>query len=403
MIARSAKHVLVAVLAMALLPMAAHAEIFGDKIRPYVSVAGIFDSNVFRVSDGAQLIPRFGSEKTSDFISIYSAGFDIVYPVSQQTFTVSGRKDFVRYASFNDYNVTQDDLRAGLTFRILDRIVGDLHASYLKVLEPFENYQGFQKSLRSTSVVGGSAGYAFPWGLTLKGGGRLEKVDYSLDTLAGSEYEAKSFFGQAVYQHSPKTEFDLELRRTWYDYSRTADGAASPNDSTANLLQGGFQYMPGAKTQLVLHAGLMKRTYDVATWRDFHGVVGRFDLKYAITAKLAFSLRAERSLVEETFLDQTYSVNDAVGADLTWRVLAKTEIGVGGKLTNKDFQSANNLVSAPLENRKDRIRELHAGASWTPGEQLQLSVTCRRSSRSSNYAQYDYKDRTIELGITYKF
>jgi opacity protein-like surface antigen len=385
------------------MPVCAHAEIFGDKIRPYVSVVGMYDSNVFRVKDGEQLQARFGDTKTSDFISIYSAGVDIVYPVSQQTITVSARKDFVRYATFSDYNVSQDDLRAGLKLRLFDRIVGDLNASYMKVPEPFENFQGFQKALRSTRAAGGSLGYEFPWGLTLKTGARVQKVDYSIQELAGSEYESKSLFGQASYVYSPKTTFDLEFRRTWYDYTRDVTGSPSVNDSTANLLQGGISYAPGAKTRLDLHVGMMKRTYDLAPRRDFTGIVGRLDLKYAVTSKLTFSAFADRSLVEETFLDQTYSDNRSFGTDLMYRVTAKTEIGIGAKFTKKDFQSAGNPGTVPIDSRKDRLREAHAGVGWTPWDKLQVSAMYRHSTRSSNFALFDYKDHTVEFGITYRF
>lgn len=402
-IARSAGRVIAALLAAALLPQAAQAEIFGDKIKPYVSVVGMYDSNVFRVRNGEELIPRFGDTKTSDFISVYSAGVDIVYPVSQQTLSFSGRKDLVRYAHFSDYNVSQDDLRGGLKLRVFDRIVGDLNASYVRIPEPFEDFFGFQKTIRTTRAAGGSLGYEFPWGMTLKGGGRMQKVDYSTEQLAGSEYETKSVFGQAVYVHSPKTTLDLEFRRTWYDYNELPGGAPSSNNSTANLLQAGIAYAPGGKTMLTLHAGLLKRTYDQAGWRDFSGVVGRLDLKYAVTAKLTLSAFAERSLEEDTFLDQTYSDNRSVGADVTCRISAKIEAGIGAKLTHKDFQSRGIAGTPALDARKDRLHEAHAGIGWTPWDKLQVSVTGRISNRSSNYEQFAYKDRTVALGITYKF
>ncbi len=386
-----------------LLPICSHAEILGEKIKPYVGVTGLYDSNVFRVPDSGRMQLRFGDPKMSDFLSIYTAGVDVNYPFSQQRITFSGRKDFLRFAHFDELNVTQDDYRGALKLRLFDRIVGELNGSFVKSLEPFENYTGFQKTTRTTRAAEGWAGYAFPWGLTLKGGARTQEVDYSLERLAGSEYKAKSIFTKAIYEHSTQTTFDMELRRTWYDYNRTVYAMPSQNDSTANLVQGGFSYAPGLKTLLSLHAGMMTRTYDVATWRDFHGVVGKLELKHALTEKLGMVLSAERNLAEETFLDQSYSDNRILSADLVYQIAAKTKLGIGGKLTHKDFQSSTVQITATTENRKDRIREAHAGIGWTPCDKVQITSNYRYSTRSSNYAFYDYKDHTVDFGVTYSF
>ena len=383
----------------------AFAEVLGDRIKPFISVREVYDSNVFRVKDKEFLDGLVGDDQLSDFITIISAGVNLNYEISRQKMDLLLRKDFIYFNHYDDQNANQDTANGNLNLRVYDKFSAKINGFYTKNLEPKEYFQTDEKIYRTGKGGGIELGYDMPLGFTIKAGFRQEYVDYSIPELDVRERAIRIFTGGISYTISPNSEFDIFYARDIVDYDKLEfiGGNLVNNDSTGDKINCVFHKKISPETLVSLSAGYYQRKYDEFDARDFNGFIGKADLSYGITEKLTLMASAERMLYEATFLDQTYSVNETIGLGASYKATEKIKAYIYGSTTKESFKGNANITGSDSPEREDDIDEFKTGAIWSPIKMLDIDLLYRYEKRDSNFDIYTYEAHGIELGISYKF
>ena len=383
----------------------AFAEVLGDRIKPFISVREVYDSNVFRVKDKEFLDGLVGDDQLSDFITIISAGVNLNYEISRQKMDLLLRKDFIYFNHYDDQNANQDTANGNLNLRVYDKFSAKINGFYTKNLEPKEYFQTDEKIYRTGKGGGIELGYDMPLGFTIKAGFRQEYVDYSIPELDVRERAIRIFTGGISYTISPDSEFDIFYARDIVDYDKLEfiGGNLVENDSAGDTIKCVFHKKISPETLVSLSAGYHQRKYDEFDERDFHGFIGKADLSYGITDKLTLMAGAERKLYEETFLDQIYSVNEILGLGASYKASEKIKAYIYGSTTKKSFKGDSNITGTDSQERDDDIDEFKTGLEWSPIQRLYLDLLYRYEKRDSSFDIYTYEAHGVELGISYKF
>jgi hypothetical protein len=383
----------------------AFAEVLGDRIKPFISVREIYDSNVFRVKDKEFLKDLFGDDQLHDFITILSAGVNLNYEISRQKMELLLREDLIYFKHYDDQNANQDTANGNLYLRVYDKFSAKINGLYTKVVEPKEYYLSDKKIYRTNTGGGIELGYDMPLGFTIKAGFRLVNVAYSIPELNVRERTSRIFNGGISYTISPDSEVDILYERDMVDYDKLEfiGGESVNNDSKGDTIKCVFYKKIGPETLTSLTAGYYQRKYDEFDARDFNGFIGKADVNYRITEKVTLMAKAERMLYEATFLEQTYSVNESIGLGASYKATEKIKAYIYGSISKESYKGNSNIVKTDLQEREDDIDEFKTGAIWTPIRGLDIDLLYRYEKRDSNFDIYTYEDHGIELGISYKF
>ncbi len=392
-------------LLLLLINSTAFAEVLGDRIKPFISVREVYDSNVFRVKDKESLKSIVGDDQLHDFITILSAGVNLNYEISRQKMELLLREDLIYFTHYDDQNANQDTANGNLTLRVYDKFSAKINGLYTKVVEPKEYYLTDEKIYRTNKGGGIELGYDMPLGFTIKAGFRQEYVDFSIPELDVRERAIRIFTGGISYTISPNSEFDIFYARDIVDYDKLEfiGGNLVNNDSTGDKINCVFHKKISPETLVSLSAGYYQRKYDEFDARDFNGFIGKADLSYGITEKLTLMASAERMLYEATFLDQTYSVNESMGLGASYKATEKIKAYIYGSTAKESFKGNANITGSDLSEREDDIDEFKTGAIWSPIKRLDIDLLYRYEKRDSNFDIYTYEDHGVELGISYKF
>jgi len=183
----------------------AFAEVLGDRIKPFISVREVYDSNVFRVKDKESLKSIVGDDQLHDFITILSAGVNLNYEISRQKMDLLLRKDFIYFKHYDDQNSNQDTANGNLNLRVYDKFSAKINGFYTKNLEPKEYFLTDKKIYRTEKGGGIELGYDMPLGFTIKAGFRQEDVDFSIPELDIRERTIRIFTGGISYIISPNS------------------------------------------------------------------------------------------------------------------------------------------------------------------------------------------------------
>jgi len=383
----------------------AFAEVLGDRIKPFISVREIYDSNVFRVKDKEFLKITTGDDQLYDYITFLSAGVNLNYEISRQKIELLLREDLIYYAHYDDQNANQDTADGTLTLRMYDKFSARINGLYTKIVEPKEYYLSDKKIYRTNTGGSVELGYDMPLGFTIKAGFRSENVDYSIPELDIDERTHTIYNGGISYTISPDSEIDILYERDEIDYDKLEfiGGEEVNNDSKGDTIKCVFHKKVGPETLTSLTAGYYQRKYDEFDSRDFNGFIGKADVNYRITEKVILMAKAERMLYEAIFQDQTYSVNETIGLGASYKATEKIKAYIYGSVSKESYKGSSEIIKSELPDREDDIDEFKTGAIWTPIRGLDIDLLYRYEKRDSNYDIYTFEDHGVELGIRYSF
>lgn len=380
----------------------ARAELLGDTLQPFVSVAEMYDSNLFRVRDRAALQALIGDDRLDDFITIASLGTGVRHQLSRQELDLLLRRDFIRYHHYSDQDVDRDEVKGGLSLLFLDALRVRLDGAYLRSPEPRSDYRSPDLNERKDLAAGVLVGYEMPSGLGLEWAYRWMEVKYSLPQFRTSEHDVNRYTATVSWKISPESRIYAAYQRddTAYDQLLPLGAAVVDNSNIADSLRVGLEKVFSPRSSLSCSGGYLKRRNKASAARDFSGVVGKAVLGYGLTQKLGLKLRGERKLAEETFASSIYSISDSVGADLVYQLTEKVKGTLGGQLSRKDFQ---NLPQSGVDTRSDRTQELNAGLEWTPMEGLSVTASYGLAKRRSDEQTFDFTDHIAMASLGYHF
>jgi len=378
------------------------AAFLGDTIKPFISVAGIYDSNLFRVKDSAQLKAAAGDGQLGDFITMLDLGTRVHHSLGRQEFNLLLKKDFQFYAHYTGQDTDNEEVSGDLSLVFLDALRIRVDGDYSTAPESRVDYRNIAVNERTTLTGGISLGYQTPSGLAFEASYRYYEVDYSLEAYKPNEYSRNTYAGKISYRISENATAYASYQRDNTDYPHDMKIGALPvnNSSAADSFRVGLEKVVSPKTVLSCYVGYLDRRHQQASARDFSGVIGKVEAKYAVTDKIGLMLNFERQLYEETYIDRIYSVTDAFGLALSYAITEKIKATLFNRLSWKEFQD---LPGSGVARRNDFLHEINSEVEWQPINRFSVILAYQYSTRRSDDNTLNFNDHMVITSIGYKY
>jgi len=380
----------------------AHADLLGDTIKPFISFSEMYDSNIFRVKNSAQLKAALGDSRMADFVSTLSVGTELHYGISRETLDVHLEKDFLFYSHYTSQNMDQDNVNGTLGITLLDKVHLKLNGYYQSYPEARVDYRSTAVNEVSSTGYGASLSYETARGIGLTAGYHNSGISYSLFQYRPNEYNVDSYSGSAWYRLAADARAYVTYQRdnTNYPNDMYLGGVLVNNSSVADSVRIGLEKTVSSKTAVSCYVGFLSRRHEFAQGRDFSGVIANANVTYGVTGKLGLLLNFQRQIYEETYTDYTYSITDSLGLGLVYELAAKVKATLYEKLSWKDFQE---IPFSGVPQRNDFLQQLNLGVEWNPVNRVFLDLGYQYSTRSSNDPTLGFTDHAVMTSVAYKF
>jgi len=350
------------------------------------------DSNVFRVSDGAQ----------SDTFRTTFAGLDLDKSFSQQRLIASITKTETRHDKFSSLDRDALDYNGNFYWRAGPRFSGVLHVDHSESVVEFDDAQGTTTLIKRT---------------TDKRDATVDILIYNRWHLLARFYEAKSTTSQ-LFLAQPSSDVNArEVGLRYVTGSLNSVTLSKRSRRGQNILPNGLDRVNLIDTDFTENESELQATWNVTgksalngrlTWlernhqnfpqRDFSGTAGELGYLWTPTGKLSLRLSAARNILPWTADTQaSYRVDDIFAFRPTWQVSDKIRLSLAPVLTVSDFRAPGGASV-----RHDDLLGVTFAAEWSPYQGVLLVATLQHSQRKSTHP-VEFKDSVATLNASLKF
>jgi exopolysaccharide biosynthesis operon protein EpsL len=351
------------------------------------------EDNLFRLPS-ANPAPNPGGGKSSsksDLISTVYAGIRLDKPVALQRFQLDVTATQYSYAN-NDYlNFAAVDYRGAWLWSLSPRLTGTLSADQTSALTSYADLQNTSiQNKRTNENQRLMADWWFDGGWHLTGGAyRQRSVGQNTQRSATGDYEQNTGELGIRYVSASNNSIAAVHREARGDY------LGRPLDF-ANILDTRYRQRENELRSILqitghslldLRLGLVDRTYNQFSQRDYAGGVGELSYRWTPTGKLRIALTGGRNLVAYQEARNSFYASQYVSLVPEWLLSDKTTIRLRLDATQNDYRGAVTTVTTM---REDRIRSVQLGANWRPTRTITLDAYLTHEQRSSNVPGSDY-------------
>lgn len=392
----------------------------GDTFRPFISLGQFYDSNLFRLSDGAN---PSGIQR-DDRYRVLSGGLNVDWKPGRQQLVASATKTFVRYDRNSFLDFQGNDLKATWNWRLGNRLSGNLGA---------------------TETVGQSS--------------------FGDIGVVNNQFTRKSRFGRADWMFHPRWQIGAGIdesdssnsapSQTVWDYHQTAKdvtlGYLTPKGSRVRaqlrridasfpnpqILQAGLLFgIPVALVadnsytqteynllgdwslsgKLILHgtAGWVDRRYEnvlqsnivggyyaaLSPRPDFSGFNGRVTGDWYATGKTLLSVSLYQELAGAQDINATSVLKKGASVNGAWLIREKWRLNAGVTFENRDFRGD---MGAGLPQRTDDTWGTSLSVNYAPIEAVSIDFGVSSGRRDSNTSVYEYTFHSAFVNVRADF
>ncbi|TCJ17925.1 hypothetical protein EZJ19_03170 [Parasulfuritortus cantonensis] len=363
-----------------------------DVFNLYADAGYTYDSNLFRVDDGAAL--PWG--KKSDNVLTADVGVSIDKPFSQQRFRLDASVGRNRYSnhSFLDYDSFQYSGR--LDWHVSPRISGVASSDRTEALVGFDAKNDFNRTVRTRTNNRFEADFhvVSRWH-ALAGYLQEKQSDSYNDVSQDRDFDLKGWSAGLRYDPGSgrKLEFRYISRNGRY---RSTVGNFDQTEYEARLV-----YPVDDKTRIEAVAAYVDRNHDDDPQRDYDGWRARATLTWAATGKLGVRAEYERQLRSWQDVYSSYYTADNLSVGPYWSITAKQTLAASLVYGRDQYGGAPSSWAGP--SRDDKRNALVLTWSWEPTRTTGVTATARRQNRDSNYPGFDYTDTMVGVGVHVAF
>lgn len=376
----------------------------GDVLRPYVGISMFYDDNVLGITDDA--IAAGTATRLSDTSRRVEAGLIIDKTISRQKLTANLNVNHTSYNRFDTLDYTGRDFQGNWNWRVGDHVDGNLGASYVRALTPFQDFHLPQLNMRTQKREYVDGGWLFHPSWRVRGGVSHYEIDYDLgaqqvnnrsvdDAQIGIDYLARS--GSSIglqYNHS-KADFP--------NLQTLGGGLLVDNNYDQNELKAKVDWKYSGKTDLQFLGGWVRRHYDTATERDFSGFNARAVAVWRATGKTTATLTLWREIGSVDDLTAAYSLNRGASLGLNWDISYKTKFDAFLQREGRDYTVSATGPASPYFGRKDYFNTASVRLTWLATRNFRIQLSVYRTIQDSNVAFVAYRNTGATLTTRLEF
>jgi exopolysaccharide biosynthesis operon protein EpsL len=364
----------------------------GLKLRLTTSL--VHDSNVFRLSDTANVQEQVGRNSGADMIANTTLGISLKQSYSLQRFEFEARIQDYRYQNFGNLNNSVTNYLAAWRWSLTPRFTGNASLERKEVPNDFTGIQSdrrMSKSAISTSRLDAAYEVSGPWsavggisrvsesGIQNQGSsadvaatGIEAGVRYKLSSGSSIGYLARSTNGIYVNRQLPSvdlfddqfTQLDHSVNLRW-----SIDGSSSAD----------------------LGATQLRRSHPNYAQRDYAGTNLEAGLNLAITGKTSLALGWGRDFASLQTASSNYTQTDRLTISPVWQVSPKTQLLMRHEMGRQSYLGNPSGASPLTIPRVDTLNDTLFSLNWQPYTFAILSLGLRESLRSSNVMGQDFQ------------
>ena len=385
------KPALIMILA-ALAPGAGHADP-EDSLNFAIGATLRHEDNFFRLpsSSAAPNVGAGNSSSKSDLIATTYAGIRVDKSYALQRFQLDVTATNYSYRSNDFLNFSALDYRGAWLWSLTPRLTGTLSADRTTELTSYANLLNTNVRNKRTNE---NQRLMADWWLTgswhLTGGVYHQRSEgQNTQQTAEGDYDQNTGEFGIRYVSPANNSIAAVHRETRGDYlGRSLD--------FVNLLDTQYRQSENELRSIVqvtghslldLRLGLVDRSYDHFSQRDYSGAVGELAYRWTPTGKLNIALAGGRNLVAYQEAGNSYYASKYIRLTPEWLVTDKTTIRLRLDVAQNDYRGAVRPVTTL---REDTIRTLQFGLNWRPTRTITVDGYLTHEQRSSNISGADY-------------
>ncbi|MGH7831183.1 MAG: hypothetical protein ACREP8_13520, partial [Candidatus Binatia bacterium] len=303
-----------------------------------------WDENVFRIPESSpdpQLSRGIGGR--SDRITTAYAGLGLNLTYAQQALLLDIRRTATRHDKFTFLDRETLDYDGLWRWHLTPRISGSLTASRVEGLVNFEDAQGAQRIVRTTTTRGATLdGWLFG-GWHLLAGASETRTANSQQFLA--QPDSRQSGGELGLRYVAPSRSSISVigrSQRGTVASQTVDLASFTDSSfSASEYELSAAWVASARSSLSGRLTRIERRYEQVPQRDFSGTAGELRYTWIPTGKLSVSASATRAVAPFVVgLDASYRVDDALALAPTWKVSEKISLRLTALHRESDFRGS---------------------------------------------------------------
>jgi Putative beta-barrel porin 2 len=352
----------------------------------------MYDSNVFRLSDGADTSAILGEPERSDTVMRYGVEFrHLTRVVGRQRVRVHARGEYNDYLRYNLLDHFAYVLTGEWLWEVTNDFSGTLGWDRLHRLGDLDEVQRPVKGKVTFDRFYATGAYRVHPDWRVRG-----RVDHDSGKRTGDRAEvttdATTVRAGIDYVTPLANAIGVEARRT--EGSAPVSGAVAltgqfgNNDYTEDELSLVLTYNLGAQLRVGGRLGQTRRSYSELPVQEFDGTTGSASVGWRPAPKLILAFEAYREPRAILDIDATHVVARGVRFGPSWAATMKLVFSAQLVNERRQYQST---ADTGLTARDDTLRLWRFGAGWEPQRHFTVGAGLEYGERTSNTLGRDFE------------
>lgn len=359
-----------------------------------------YDSNLFRVPDGQT---PFNDGRRSATTRTAGVGLVLDKQYGQQHFVVAGNYTRITYDPFSSLDTSSKTLNASWSWTLTPSVTGNVIIVRTQAPNSFSD-TGVQTAPNERKVedrrfdVDWRPGAAIHPRLSL-----LTDEDKSdVTTFNRQNQKSSSLQGSVVYEFRSNNTAALYFRRGRGNYTNLDVDVVNQVDARFHESETGLEvhYRSSGLSVLDGQVGLLSRTHDGYSSRNFRVPVGQLAYTYTLTGKTSLQLQAGRNAYSVQTAFSSYTVDETLTVSPVWNATSKISVRPSYAFTRRTFRGA--LVPVD-DNLQMTLRDETLAVDWNVYRGVTLTAQATRERRASNDPTYRFRDRSAFVQAALRF
>lgn len=362
------------------------------------------DSNLFRLSDSADLNALIGRSSAAEKINITTLGLSINKAYSLQRFELDMDLIDYRYQNFSYLSFTAKNYNAAWRWSLTPRLTGNLTTDRKETLNSFTDVQSFnQRNQRTNTKTRFDGAYELDGAWAVLGGVEQSAQTNQEALVAEGDYKANSADVGLRYTFASGSALTYTLKNTSGTYVNRAMSPGNLLDDGYNQLDNELKlhWLISGKSTADLTTAYINRTHPHFGERDYSGFTAGAKINWSMTAKTALSAGWLRELASYQTGSANYSQTDSFSIEPTWQMSPKTIVSLRYQVAQRDYKGTPTAVSAPQ--RSETLTDTTLSFDWQPYRYLSLSTSLGKAKRTANLPGLDYDSNMVNFSAKFSF
>jgi hypothetical protein len=359
----------------------------------------MYDSNPFRLADGADTVALLGEPERSDAIMRYGVDLRHIARVfGRQSFRIHARAEYNDYLRYNALDHFAYVLTGEWLWEVTNNFSGTLGWDRSHRLGDFGDVQRLVREKITSDLLYATGGYRVTPNWRVRGGVERRDGKRTGDRPEVSTDEMTVRAG-IDYVTPLANAIGIEARRT--EGSAPVSGALDPtgNDEfTEHEVSLVLTYNLGAQLLVGGRLGRTERSYKELPVQGFDGTTGSASVGWRPAPKIILAFEAYREPRAILDIDATHVVARGVRFGPSWAPTMKLVFSAQLVNERRQFQST---ADTGLTARDDTLRLWRFGAGWEPQRHFTVGAGVEYGERTSNTLGRDFEYSAAMANLRY--